>query len=337
MASIRYRAPWRVIVNGKTDPKGPFASEKQAQAYAATLAAQGIDKDSIKVAQERSGTWEVRIRRHGGKVLIKSFPTKKMASDWADEREGEIVIGTFVDTRVADKWTVGELLQRYADNCIKPGVGADRKLSQWLRFGSARTAQGLTTTHPPQVAVPHLQRHITRQEDMRCSAPGGRANLKLRGLQSQATQEVNPQCPGGLPGAGGSGLEAHTALQRVRQQALQRPGQKWPAQPFAGDHASNQGYTQCKHGDARAKLGAHMARHVMLPSQRRRAGALSRCIPPPYRTGPLFDGAQAHSSVATAPGAFRVQASRVTPVAVLKITNPAPGPQPLRCALPHGW
>jgi len=65
MASIRYRAPWRVIVNGKTDPKGPFASEKQAQAYAATLAAQGIDKDSIKVAQERSGTWEVRIRRHG--------------------------------------------------------------------------------------------------------------------------------------------------------------------------------------------------------------------------------------------------------------------------------
>lgn len=44
-----------------------------------------------------------------------------MASDWADEREGEIVIGTYVDTRVADNWTVGELLQRYADNCIKPG------------------------------------------------------------------------------------------------------------------------------------------------------------------------------------------------------------------------
>jgi hypothetical protein len=39
MASIRYRAPWRVIVNGKTDPNGPFASEKQAQAYAAILVA----------------------------------------------------------------------------------------------------------------------------------------------------------------------------------------------------------------------------------------------------------------------------------------------------------
>ena len=57
MASIRYRAPWRVVVNGKTDPKGPFASEKQAQAYAGTLVAQGIDKGSIKVTQARSGSW----------------------------------------------------------------------------------------------------------------------------------------------------------------------------------------------------------------------------------------------------------------------------------------
>lgn len=121
MASIRYRAPWRVIVNGKTDPKGPFASEKQAQAYAATLVAQGIDEDEIKVNQERSGTWEVRIRRQGGKVLIKSFLSKKMATDWADQREGEIVNGSFVDTRAADKTTVGELLQRYADTCTKPG------------------------------------------------------------------------------------------------------------------------------------------------------------------------------------------------------------------------
>jgi hypothetical protein len=43
MASIRYRAPWRVIVNGKTDPKGPFASEKQAQAYAAI-----VERDAIR-------------------------------------------------------------------------------------------------------------------------------------------------------------------------------------------------------------------------------------------------------------------------------------------------
>ena len=43
MASIRYRAPWRVIVNGKTDPKGPFASDKQAQAYAAI-----VERDAIR-------------------------------------------------------------------------------------------------------------------------------------------------------------------------------------------------------------------------------------------------------------------------------------------------
>lgn len=70
MASIRYRAPWRVIVNGKTDPKGPFASEKQAQAYAEALVAQGLDEDAIKVNQERSGTWEVRIRRQGADQIV---------------------------------------------------------------------------------------------------------------------------------------------------------------------------------------------------------------------------------------------------------------------------
>jgi hypothetical protein len=66
MASIRKRAPWRVIVNGKDDTNGPFISNKQAEAYKATLVAQGIDKESIKVAQEREGAWEARIRARPG-------------------------------------------------------------------------------------------------------------------------------------------------------------------------------------------------------------------------------------------------------------------------------
>lgn len=121
MASIRYRAPWRVMVKGDKQPKGVFVSNNQAEALKKTLMAQGIDEKSIKVVQERQGTWEARVRRQGGKVLLKSFPTKKAASDWAEEREGEIVKGAFVDTRAADKITFGELLQRYADNCTKPG------------------------------------------------------------------------------------------------------------------------------------------------------------------------------------------------------------------------
>jgi hypothetical protein len=100
MASIRYRAPWRVIVNGKDDPKGPFATKTQAKALREALKAQGIDGKSILLIQERKGTWEVRVRRQGGKALLKSFPTKGMAKDWAEEREGEIVKGAFVDTKM---------------------------------------------------------------------------------------------------------------------------------------------------------------------------------------------------------------------------------------------
>lgn len=65
MASIRYRAPWRVTVNGEDDPKGPFATNKQAEAHKEALKAQGIDEKSIMVIQARKGTWEVRVRRLG--------------------------------------------------------------------------------------------------------------------------------------------------------------------------------------------------------------------------------------------------------------------------------
>lgn len=125
MASIRYRAPWRVMVKGEDKPKGIFVTNKQAKALKKTLMAQGIDEKSIRVVQERKGTWEVRFRRQGGKVLLKSFPTKGLASAWAEEREGEIVKGSFVDTKLADKTTVGELFQRFAAERTNPGKSGD--------------------------------------------------------------------------------------------------------------------------------------------------------------------------------------------------------------------
>lgn len=125
MASIRYRAPWRVMVKGDDKPKGVFVSKTQAEALSATLIEQGIDKDSINLVQERKGTWEVRVRRQGGKVLLKSFPTKTAASAWAEEREGEIVKGAFVDTTLADRTTVGELFGRFAAERTNPGKSGD--------------------------------------------------------------------------------------------------------------------------------------------------------------------------------------------------------------------
>lgn len=125
MASIRYRAPWRVMVKGHKAPTGVFVSKTQAEALSATLIKQGIDKDAINLVQERKGTWEVRVRRQGGKVLLESFPTKGLASAWAEEREGEIVKGAFVDNTLADRTTVGELFKRFAAERTNPGKSGD--------------------------------------------------------------------------------------------------------------------------------------------------------------------------------------------------------------------
>ena len=97
MASIRKRAPWRVVTDGKDDPHGPFTSLKEAEARKATLVAQGVDKNLINVVQAREGAWEARVRRQGASDLVKTFPTIALADQWASAREGEIAKAEIVD------------------------------------------------------------------------------------------------------------------------------------------------------------------------------------------------------------------------------------------------
>jgi hypothetical protein len=49
MASIRKRAPWRVVISDKDETSGTFTSKVKAEAHKATLVAQGIDEKSIKI------------------------------------------------------------------------------------------------------------------------------------------------------------------------------------------------------------------------------------------------------------------------------------------------
>lgn len=113
MASIRNRSPWRVSVPREIALGGRFPSKKQAQAETHRLTVAG--HNGVRCVQESEGSWEVRVRRQGLPELVKSFPTKRIAREWADAREGEIVKREFVDYREADRHTLGEVLTRYDD------------------------------------------------------------------------------------------------------------------------------------------------------------------------------------------------------------------------------
>ena len=123
MASIRNRSPWRVSVKGASEHDATFPSKKQADAHVQALRSRGLS--DVGVVQDRTGAWEARVRRHGGRDLVKTFDSKKLASDWAAAREGEIVKGQFIDTTAADRCTVGELFKRFADECTKSGPSGD--------------------------------------------------------------------------------------------------------------------------------------------------------------------------------------------------------------------
>ncbi len=156
MASIRKRAPWRVIVNGEDDTHGPFISNKQAEAHKATLVAQGIDEKSIKVVQVREGAWEARVRRQGAPDLVKTFPTKSLADQWASAREGEIAKAEIVDYRAAEKVTLAELCQRYADERYEPKTSESYQVLAFKRLPFAE--KSLSVIKPADINAWRNQR-----------------------------------------------------------------------------------------------------------------------------------------------------------------------------------
>lgn len=60
------------------------------------------------------GRWQAQVRRKGLKPRAKSFDTKADAEKWARNLETELDRGAgFLDTRLAEKMTLRELLERY--------------------------------------------------------------------------------------------------------------------------------------------------------------------------------------------------------------------------------
>lgn len=107
---------WRVIVKGHPELKKTFGEQPAAHAYAEQLKATGVEDAQVKPFQ--STGWQARIRNKLAPELNKTFPTKAMAQEWAQAREGEIVKRQFVDYKEAQKYTLGGLLQRYDAKCL---------------------------------------------------------------------------------------------------------------------------------------------------------------------------------------------------------------------------
>ena len=67
---------------------------------------------------KHAGKWQVRIRRKGYPQQIRSFQYKSEAEAWEREIMAEMDRGVFVSRTEAEATTLGELLQRYLDECV---------------------------------------------------------------------------------------------------------------------------------------------------------------------------------------------------------------------------
>ena len=64
------------------------------------------------------GKWQAKIRRKGYPQQIRTFQYKSEAEAWERESLAEMDRGDFVSRTEAEATTLGDLLQRYLDECV---------------------------------------------------------------------------------------------------------------------------------------------------------------------------------------------------------------------------
>lgn len=80
------------------------------------------------IKERESGWYQAKIRRVGYPAQSRTFPTKKEAEDWATVVESEMVRGTFVDFKLADKMLFREAADYYVTKVLPTLRGADRDI-----------------------------------------------------------------------------------------------------------------------------------------------------------------------------------------------------------------
>jgi integrase len=113
MASFSKRTyfSWRLVCTDEPSLNATFASEVSANARLLELSEQG--HSGVKIKKFSSLGWQARVRRNGFPLLVKTFPRRDMAEQWATEREAEMHKRQFVDYREAARNTLGDLLRKY--------------------------------------------------------------------------------------------------------------------------------------------------------------------------------------------------------------------------------
>lgn len=123
-------------------------------------------------SKNRSGNWEVRIRRNGWPQQTATFPTKKKAEDWAHRIESELSSGQYVDRSLGQRTTLKELIELYLKEVTdkRPGEGsrvAERaRLERFMREEKDLCAHAATNLKPE---------HFEDYRDRRLAQPVGRA------------------------------------------------------------------------------------------------------------------------------------------------------------------
>lgn len=178
MASFEKRVyqSWRVSVAGRPDLKKSFEKPAPTKAYAQELKDSGVDNAQVKPFQ--STRWQARIRNKLAPELIQTFPTKAMAQEWAQAREGEIVKRQFVDYREAQRYTLGGLLQRF----------------------DAERLMALDKNHPDRSRIRKICRHAIARIPITTIQPADFAqyrNQRLKGgyIESGTGADTTPWAP----------------------------------------------------------------------------------------------------------------------------------------------
>jgi len=73
------------------------------------------------IFKNKSGNWEVQIRRRGYPAQTATFDTKPQARKWADAVEGDMARSRFVPADEADRTSFREVIERYETE-ILPGL-----------------------------------------------------------------------------------------------------------------------------------------------------------------------------------------------------------------------
>lgn len=77
-----------------------------------------------------STVWEVKIRRKGYPIQMRSFDKREEAEKWAREIESSMDRGVFRSTKEAEKTTLSEALDRYLEEVSKHKKGHQREKSR---------------------------------------------------------------------------------------------------------------------------------------------------------------------------------------------------------------